>query len=98
MGIIANTASYTIITIYYCIVCGLTASLKILGGARKDLGGAKLLFKYAYADREINLDMTSASDSSDSNEELEDDDIISSAHNKSIVRTKQNVWTHLTFH
>ena len=56
---------YTIITIYYCIVCGqcgesllllatcflVTASLKILGVARKDLGGAKPLFgplKYAY--------------------------------------------------
>ena len=42
-------------------------------------------------DREINLDMTSASDSSDSNEELEDDDIISSAHNKSSKNKKERL-------
>ena len=40
-------------------------------------------------DREINLDMTSTSDSSDSNEELED--IISSAHNKSSKNKKERL-------
>ena len=43
-------------------------------------------------DREINLDMSSTSDSSDSSEELEDDDIfISSTSNKSSKNKKERL-------
>ena len=54
----SNNILYEVYTIYYCIVCGqysesllLLATYFLLGGARKDLGGAKPLFpplKYAY--------------------------------------------------